>query len=415
MVDDAGADQAPAAAPVDLPNLRHLRLFDAAVTLQSLTMAAHSVHISQPAASQAINKLGRIFGRPLLERVGNGVVPTQEGVIVHRRARRILDHLADANRRLAARSRQVRGLPGDLLERQATMAQLRAIGAVAETGSFSAAARRLGQAEPSVQRACREIERTIVVSLFDVGARSLRMTPAGEVLAESASLALKEIVAAHAELREIAGLFDSRLVLGTLPLVRTRIVPDAVVALLRRHPCARVEIIDGSYDMLVRLMRSGGCDMIIGALREGKVPHGFEEETLLTDTLSIVARAGHPLAGRQLRGPELAAYPWVLPRRDTPSRAIFDRLQATYGVADPNVGHVETGSLVALRGILLASDALAQISLRQVDYEVRQGLLIALDAPLCDSERAIGLTTLANWQPTALQSAFVDCLRETVG
>lgn len=413
-MDDAPGAVAPGGA-ADMPNLRHLRLLDAAVSCQSLTLAANSVHISQPAASQAMARLGQMFGVRLLERVGNGVVPTPEGLVVQRRARRALDHLAEANRRLAARSRQGRALSADLLERHVTMAQLRAIATVADAGSFSAAARHLGQAEPSVHRACREIERLIAVPLFDGGTRALRLTPAGEVLAASANLALKEIATAHAELRERAGLFDGRLVIGTLPLVRTRIVPDAVVDLIARYPRARVEILDGSYDSLVRLMRSGGCDMIVGALREGRLPQGLAEETLFHDTLSAVARAGHPLAGRKLTGPELAAYPWVLPRRDTPSRAIFDRLQATHGVADPALGHIETGSLVALRGILLASDAISQISLRQIDYEVRQGLLVALDTPPFGTERAIGTTTLAGWQPTALQSAFMGCLRRSVG
>lgn len=416
-MDMSSPDPAPAslaAAPGEWPNLRHLRLLDAAVARSSLTLAADMVHISQPAASQAIAKLGQIFGVRLLERMGNGLVPTDEGRIVHRRAARVLDHLAEANRRLAQKSRLGRALAGDLLERHATMAQLRAIAAFAEAGSFSAAARRLGQTEPSIQRACRDIERLLGVALFDGTYRGLHLTQAGETVAAQASLALKEIAAAHAELRERAGLFDGRLVIGTLPLVRTRIVPGAVVALTARYPEARVEILDGSYDTMVHLLRMGACDMIIGALREGAVAPGLAETALFRDGLAVVARAGHPLAGRPVAGAELAAFPWVLPRRDTPSRAIFDRLAAEDGVADPARGHVETGSLVALRGLLLASDALALISPRQVVYELQQGLLTVLDYPLPETDRPIGITTLAGWQPTALMSAFVDVLHAQV-
>lgn len=404
----------PEPATGDLPNLRHLRLLDAAIAKTSLTLAAEAVHISQPAASQAIAKLGQIFGVRLLERVGNGLMPTDDGRIVHRRAARVLDHLAEANRRLTQKSRLGRALAGDLLERHATMAQLRAIAAFAEAGSFSAAARRLGQTEPSVQRACRDIERLLGVALFDGAYRSLHLTQPGETVAAQAALALKEIAAAHAELRERAGLFDGRLVVGTLPLVRTRIVPGAVVALTTRYPAARVEILDGSYDTMVQQLRIGACDMIVGALREGGLPPGLAETVLFRDGLAVVARAGHPLSGRRIAGGDLSGFPWVLPRRGTPSRAIFDRLVAEDGVADPDRGHVETGSLVALRGLLLASDALALISPRQVVYELQQGLLTVLDFPLPETDRPIGITTLADWQPTALMAAFVNALHAQV-
>jgi LysR family transcriptional regulator, regulator for genes of the gallate degradation pathway len=406
--------EAPAPAepvPGELPNLRHLRLLDAAIARQSLSLAAEAIHISQPAASQAVARLGRIFGAPLLERAGNTLCATPEGLIVNRRGRRALDHLREANERLAQRARLGRGPVGDLLERLATVAQLRALSAFAEAGSFAAAARRLGQTEPSVQRAAREIERLTGLPLFDGVYRNLRLTPAGELLAAGASLALKEIATAHAELREHAGHYDGRLVIGTLPLVRTRIVPEAVVALTARHRAARVEIVDGSYESLAHALRIGACDVIVGALRGDAAATDLVEETLFSDELAIIGRAGHPLAGRPAAAAGLAAYPWVLPRRGTPSRAIFDRLHLEQAIMAPAAGYVETGSLVALRGILAASDALAILSRRQIEYDERLGLLTVIDFALPQGHRPIGITTLAGWHPTALHAEFITLLR----
>lgn len=395
----------------DLPNLRHLRLFEAAVRLGSLTRAAELVHVSQPAASQAVARLSRLFGARLAERTSAGLRATSEGMIVHSRAARALAHLAEANRRIALRVRQGRGaLAGDRLERHATMAQLRALSAFAEAGSFSDAARRLGQTEPAVQRAAREIERLLGVALFDGGPRDIRLTPAGDTVATQAALALREVAAAHEELREARGVYDGRIVIGTLPLARTRVVPLAVVDLMQRYPDVRIEIVEGRYDQLVQSLRSGACDVIVGALREAACPAGVIERPLFQDRLSIVARAAHPLAGRTLNGPELAAYPWVLPRAETPTRAIFDRLAAGRGICDTRRGHVETGSLVMLRGVLLASDAVSIISARQIDYELRQGLLVELDFAVAGGGRPIGVTVLEDWRPTAAQAAFVGCL-----
>lgn len=401
--------------PAGLPNLRHLRLLDAVVRLGSLTAAADRVAMTQPAASQALARLDRVFGARLMQRGPSGLVPTEAGRIVHARTAFALDHIAEAARRVAPLSRLGRRLTGDGLERSATMAQLRALAEFAEAGSFSAAARVMGVTEPAVQRAAREIERLLGAQLFDGSHRALRLTTAGETVAAQAGRALKEIAAAFDELREREGRYDGRLVIGTLPLARTRLVPEAVADLIARHPEARIEIIDGAYPALVRALRNGSCDLIVGALRGADCPPGLAETHLFDDSLAIVARTRHPLAGRPVIPEELAAYPWVLPRRDTPARAVFDRLDAQARIADPARGHVETGSLVALRGVLIASDAVSIISPRQIDHELRQGLLTVLDLALPDTARPIGISMLADWRPTALGAGFLACLHRAAG
>lgn len=402
--------------PAELSNLRHLRLLDVAVREGSLTRAANLVHISQPAASQAIAKLAKVFGVRLLERVGNTVTPTEEGQIVVARARRALEHLRDlgphARPRHDSARGGTRGGAADLLERYTSTSQLRAIATFATTGSFASAARRIGQTETSIQRACRNIEQIIGLPLIEGGQRNRSLTAPGRIVAAQASLALKELATARAELREREGVFDSRLVIGALPLARTRLVPEAVVKLMTRYPEARIEIIDGSYESLVQQLRFGTCDLIVGALRGPALPDGLREVALFQDKLSIVARKEHPLVGRRVTGAELRSFPWILPRSDAPARHMFEQLSAQHGLTDPSRGHVETGSLVVLRGILLESDALALISLRQIDYEYIQGLLVPLDFPIPDTERPIGITLLEKALPTRLHGAFLEYLED---
>lgn len=392
----------------DLPNLRHLRLFEAAVRLGSLTMASDAVHVSQPAASQAVARLEKLFNQRLLNRSPGRIEPTAAGLIVTNRSLRAMAHLAEAARRVVARGR---GQSGGSLERHATVAQLRALSTYAETGSFSAAARRLGQTEPAVQRAAREIEHILGLPLFEGVQYNLRLTQAGETVAQFSALALKEIALAHEELREMAGVFDGRIVVGTLPLSRTRLVPEAVVQVIQSFPDAKIEILDGTYGSLVRGLRTGACDVIVGALRGDLCGAGLTEQALFEDRLAIVARAGHPLSAGTISAVDLQQFPWVLPRKDSPARAVFERV---VGV-EPTRGYIETGSLVALRGVLLASDAVSIISPRQVDYELRQGLLTTIDLPLEDATRTIGTTCLVGAQPTALLTRFLTALNQVGG
>lgn len=389
----------------DWPNFRHLRLLEIAARENSLTRAAQVMNVSQPAASQALAKLARIFGAPLLKRVGNAAITTPEGALVTQRARRALLHLQDHS--LAPRNR-TRPISGDLLERYSNVTQLRAMALFALTGELNATAQALGQTEASVRRAFTELARIINQPVLE----NRSLNPTGARIAACASLALREIELAHAELRERQGIFDSRLVIGALPLARTRIVPRAVAHLLAKYPSARLEILDGSYEFLLQRLRLGACDVIIGALRNDATDQDLREQCLFSDSVRVVARADHPLAGRKVIGKDLAAYPWILPRRDAPARRVFETLAADHGIATEGLGHIETGSLVVLRGVLLASDAVALISPGQISYEIEQGLIVPLDIPVQGAVRKIGITELRGHMPSGLQSDFLNFLTQ---
>lgn len=399
---------------VDYPNLRHVRLFAYAADAGSLSKAAEAVRVSQPAASQALSRLEVYFGGDLFERRGSGVFLTDRGRVVAVRAARVVELLRSTNARLARQSRIGRALAQDLLETHATIAHLRALAGFARAGSFSAAARNLGQAEPSVQRAARELERVGGVPLFDGRQQSVRLTPAGIMVASAAGLVLKELESALEEVRELDGSFDGRIVVGTLPLVRSTIIPEAVARCMAARPGASIEIMDGSYEALAHSLVIGDIDMLLGALREDKLRRGVTQEELFIDGLSVVARADHPLVTAARVSPaDLSAYPWALPRRNTPTRAIFDAIAAEHGFGpQPGEGIIETGSLVALRGILLRTDRLTILSRHQIAYEEQTGLLGVVCVDLPPTQRPIGIATRTGWKPTALQAEFLAALRE---
>lgn len=397
---------------VAYPNLRHVRLFANMAETGSLSKAAEAVRVSQPAASQAIARLEEHFGGTLLERRSGGVLLTDRGRIVAVRAARVIHLLRAASSRLARQSRMGRGLAQDLLETHATIAHLRALAGFAGAGSFSAAARRLGQAEPSVQRAARELERIGGVPLFDGRQQLVRLTPVGVVVATRAGLILQELESALEEVRELDGSFDGRVVVGTLPLVRNLIIPNAVAECTLARPGASIEVLDGAYDALVQSLTLGSIDMLVGALRDSAPSRGLTHEVLFQDGLSVVARAGHPLvSARRVTRDELSRYPWVLPRRGTPTRAIFEAMAEDHRFGPrPGEGVIEASSLVA-RGILLRSDRLTVMSLKQIPFELQTGLLDVVPVDVPPTQRPIGVTTRTGWKPTVLQAEFLSALR----
>src|SRR5688572_32571506 len=78
------------------PNLRHLQCFRETVRLGSLSAAGRSMHMSQPAVTQALTGLESHFGARLLTRASSGVTPTPEGEICLVRVERALNQLREA-------------------------------------------------------------------------------------------------------------------------------------------------------------------------------------------------------------------------------------------------------------------------------------------------------------------------------
>src|SRR3954469_7280819 len=68
-----------------------------------------------------------------------------------------------------------------------TIEQLRTLRAVAEAGSFSAAARKLGRVQAAVSQAIDRLEAQLGLRLFDRSGRVPRLTPHGEAVVAAAA------------------------------------------------------------------------------------------------------------------------------------------------------------------------------------------------------------------------------------
>lgn len=84
------------------PTLRQLRTFLAVVEAGSVSAAARALNLTQPAASQQLRELERMFRVRLLERAGGKVQPTAAGEALRQPARRVQAAVDDAMAAVAA-------------------------------------------------------------------------------------------------------------------------------------------------------------------------------------------------------------------------------------------------------------------------------------------------------------------------
>jgi DNA-binding transcriptional LysR family regulator len=395
-----------------IPNLRHLGAYREVARLHSISKASQTVYLSQPAITQAISKLESQLDVALFERRADGMFSTEPGRLFLDRVERALDLVALGAReagRLGGR-RANRGFAH--FEQLLTTAQLRALIAVSDAGNFSLAARSVGVSQPSLHRAARDLERLSGLALFSKTAQGIDLTAAARALAQNVKLAFAELEQGFTEVAEWQGVDTGTIVVGSMPLARSRVLPAAINTLTRERPDIRISAVDGPYADLLHGLRHGEIDVLIGALRDPLPIGDVVQEPLFDDALRVVGRAGHPLAGRRRVGlKDLAAYPWVVPRAGTPTRDHFKALFDGGDGTKPS-GVIESSSLILIRGLLLDSDRLTLISGHQIEHEVEQGLLEPLAADLPDTRRPIGLTLRRDWRPTGAQARFLDAVRE---
>ena len=90
-------------------NFKTLRSFVTAVDTTSLSAAAQTLKLAQPALSQQIASLERHFKQKLLLRSNAGVTPTAAGRDLYRHAQLILEQLEQAEREVARHGRAMAG------------------------------------------------------------------------------------------------------------------------------------------------------------------------------------------------------------------------------------------------------------------------------------------------------------------
>ena len=394
-----------------LPNLRALRAFIAIATGGSVSAASRALHVSQPAVTQAIASLENDLGVLLFVRSSGGMTPTAEGRVMLARARRFFEQLTVGLQETSvARDGPLQVIDGDPF-RSVTVAQLTALVAVDDAGSFAAAARALQISRAALHRAARSFERSAQAVLFEHTSFGVRPTRQAAELARRIRLASAEYAQAHEEIGAHTNPAQGRTVIGAMPLARSWLVPQAVLGFSALWPDHAVSILEGAYEALLDALRHGRADLLVGALRDPAPASDVVQQPLFEDPLAIVLRSAHPLA-RQRRATvrELASFPWIVGREGSPLRRRFVELFAGRGV-NPPPNPIECNSLAAARELLMGSDRMMLASAQQVRRELETGLLALLPHPHGTVTRSIGLTVRRDWQPTERQRVLLDLLR----
>jgi DNA-binding transcriptional LysR family regulator len=193
--------------------------------------------------------------------------------------------------------------------------RLRVLAAVADQGSFSAAAETLFLTQPAVSRQIAALEREAGVQLVERRARGVRLTHAGEVALIHARAVLTRLAMAETQLKALASLEGGRLRLAAFASANTSLLPDAVASFKQRYPAVEVSMAGGDIRRNLAAVQAGELDLAL--LTQWDLPgsdglDGVEVVPIVEDRLLVALGRGHRLARRRrLRLRDLGNETWI--------------------------------------------------------------------------------------------------------
>jgi LysR family transcriptional regulator, regulator for genes of the gallate degradation pathway len=248
--------------------------------------------------------------------------------------------------------------------------------------------------------------------MFEPARRGVALTPAAAAFVHHVRLAAAEIQQGLFEVAEHEGRDSTKIHVGSMPLSRTVILPAVIHKLMEQPGWPQVNCIDAPYLTLLRDLRFGQIDFLIGALRSPLPADDVVQEFLFNDRLSIVAWASHPLhAKAKPTLDDALEYPWIAPPKNTPTGSyLFDILKIGELLATPV--RVVSSSLMLVRGLMARGNYLTIMSETEIAAERSYGMLKPLPIELAGNKQPIGFTFRHDWRPTPTQARFLDMISD---
>jgi DNA-binding transcriptional LysR family regulator len=278
--------------------------------------------------------------------------------------------------------------------------------AVAEDGSFTRAARRLGYVQSALSVSIQSLERELDVRLFDRTTHRVRLTDAGAALLPSAR---KAVIAAD-ELRDgaaaVKGVLRGTLRIAIMQSFSLLDVPRLLGEFHRAHP--GVEIVmrpaPGGSRALLDDVAAGEFDVGFAA-NDGRA-RGLELIPLTRDPLLLVQRAGDDVSPEPVPLASLETEHFVDFPRGWGPRTAFDRAMTDAGLQrHVGIEVADVGTLLRLVREGLGVAAAPAWLLPPGDMDLQQRLI----TPEIGFEVVVALA--GDRLPTAAAAAFMELVR----
>ena len=247
-----------------------------------------------------------------------------------------------------------------------TLDQLRVLVTIEETGSFSAAGRKLQRAQSAISHAVQSLETLQSVQLFDRSAQRPVLTEAGRALAKQARQVIRQAELFERTASAIAGGLEPELTFAVDSMVPTELAIQALARLQNRFPDLPVTLFTEGLGGAERRVRSGAAALGLCMLFPVQA-QDLQAYPVSTLEIAPVVAPSHPLARehRPLEREVLAEHVQLV-LTDPENQA-----GPSYSVVSPRVWRFV--DLSRRLDFLLAGFGWATMPLHLVEHHLRSG------------------------------------------
>jgi len=259
--------------------------------------------------------------------------------------------------------------------RTVSIRQLRALSALAGSGSITAAANKLHLTQPAVTLQLRNLQALAGLPLIQRKSDGMLLTDAGKEVLALCERIEAAIAACETSLDMIAGRTAGRVSIGAVSTAKY-FVPFAISGFLKLHPKIDVKLSIGNRQEIGSALRGYELDIAI----MGRPPVDIDVDIHLIGDHPhvIIAPTAHRLAHKQnIALADLANETFLTRERGSGTRSLMEQLFGSAGI-QPIVG-MEMASNETIKQAVIAGLGIAFISAHTVATDLDERRLVILD------------------------------------
>jgi DNA-binding transcriptional LysR family regulator len=201
----------------------------------------------------------------------------------------------------------------DSIERHLKLHNVRVLMTVAQAGSMSKAAERLGTAQPALSRSIAELEHALGVRLLDRSPRGVEPTAYGRALIKRGVAVFDELRQGVKDIEFLADPTAGELRIGAGESIAAGPILVAIDRLSRQYPRISVHVVTGTIERLCDELTKRNIEIAIIRTTEPIIDRQLAVENLFEDPYVVAAGRRNPWTRRRrVQLADLMNEPWVL-------------------------------------------------------------------------------------------------------
>jgi DNA-binding transcriptional LysR family regulator len=279
---------------------------------------------------------------------------------------------------------------------------------LADTSSFSKAAKINSITQSAVSQQIRSLENRYKVILVERGRRNFSLTPEGQVFLEAGREILNIYDHLGDRLHELQNVVAGELRIASVYSIGLHELPPFLKDFRQRYPIVDVHVDYRRSAQVYTLVLNGEVDFGLVAYPARR--KGLLVEPFMEDKLVVICHPSHPLAKKKyVQLEELSGEKFISFEPDLPTRKVIDRHLKGHGVAIEFA--MEFDNIETVKRAVEIENGISIVPENTVEAEVRSGILVSVEIEKPEIWRPLGIILKRSHPRSPAQREFISLLQ----